>query len=112
MSALTGGIRLPLPGPVISQPRDPSGILSTVLQSELKPLVLRLELLRCNVSLFTEWALKQECSFCWQSVWVSATRFATMESAMKTDVRQTTNAHPASPATQLVAPARQHQTAA
>ena len=32
----------------------------------------------------------------------SATRFATMESAMKTNVLQTTNVHPASPATQLV----------
>ena len=56
MSALTGGIRLPLPGPVISQARDPSGILSIVIQSQtLQPLVLRVELLRCNVSLFTEW---------------------------------------------------------
>ena len=64
VSVLTGEMGLPLPGPAISHPQGPGGILSTVLQSELKPLVLRLELISCNVSLFTEWALKQECSSC------------------------------------------------
>ena len=64
VSVLTGGMGLPLPGPAISHLQGPSGILSTVLQSELKPPVLRLELLRCNVSLFTEWGSMQEYSFC------------------------------------------------
>ena len=55
VSALTGGMSLPLPGPVISLPRDPHGVLSIVIQLEPQPLVLREELLlllrKCNVSL-------------------------------------------------------------
>ena len=55
--ASTGETSNHLPGPVISHPPDPSGILSIVKkpEAELKPLVLRVELTRCNVSLFTEW---------------------------------------------------------
>lgn len=53
--ALTGELRNHSPGHVIPKPLDPSGILSIVNHCRLQPLALKVELTKCNVSLFTEW---------------------------------------------------------